>query len=821
VTGPTINQTVVGDHNIFTAAGNIQVVYELPPSDAEDRRNLLVLLERVERFWIKDVFEGSVKPAALLMLGKKTVPDAVEHPWKVVLGSAEQVGEEIPSDKNIADIFDEMGRLLLILGEPGSGKTTTLLELTRNLIASATTNPTKAIPVVFPLSSWSEKRQTIYEWLVEELRTKYYIPPRLGRSFLNNNRLIPLLDGLDEVPVAHQSACVDAINRFARDVGTPGLVVSCRLAEYRELSNSLAFNGAIHLQTLSVQQIDRHLEERGEEQAALRTLLDHDHVLQELAASPLMLDVMVTAYQNLPIEMLRDDRLNTADARRDNIFQTYVTRMFDRTSKNKQPFSREQTLSWMSLLAKNMTLHAQSIFLIERIQPSWLSSRRQIFAYLVISRTAVALLFGLPLIIPHLSGNEPIIERIGASIFVLLWTFTMGFFSAFLKIWQSKEGNKPTAVQSVPSRSRVFLHVVIQIVIGGFLGGLLGAVAASVWLLRVLETLSPGPDSVGLAGRWYAGSQAMTDFPLGVKYGLFVFATGILGMIFGWCYGLLFGLIIGIRDKKRNLRDDVQTAETIGWSSERARRAIKRVFFWVVIISCVITSILLTIALPLHVILFLVYKAPFLYLIQAVAVTVGWSLLLLAFLISYLSFFFGTMGALLGGLNTSSRVEMNDLSNRGIKNSLKKSIYAGIIAAIILVGLDLASKFLTFGVNRFTGSKFGIQQIVVSELMLSSAVWLIANGMLAVLWYGGLDIIKHYSLRLILFLKGASPRRLDRFLDYAVRLGFMYRVGGGYIFFHSMLRDYFEGYLTTRNAVSSMALQGDPQVQGCCSQRFQ
>jgi hypothetical protein len=235
-------------------------------------------------------------------------------------------------------------------------------------------------------------------------------------------------------------------------VGTPGLVVCCRLNEYHALSSSLVFNGAIHLQSLSLQQIDTHLEKRGQEQAALRELLHQDEVLQDLARSPLMLDVMATAYQDLPIETLKDERLNTPGARQKNIFQTYVSRMFDRRGKHGQTFSREQTLSWMSLLAKNMALHAQGIFLIERIQPSWLSNRAQLFLYLAISRTAAGLLVGFTLIIPMVLGREPLGERVGAAIFILLWTFSMGFFAALLKIWQSRKGNIPNAVQRVPSR---------------------------------------------------------------------------------------------------------------------------------------------------------------------------------------------------------------------------------------------------------------------------------------------------------------------------------------------------------------------------------
>ncbi len=62
---------------------------------------------------------------------------------------------------------------------------------------------------------------------------------------------------------------------------------------------------------------------------------------------------------------------------------------------------------------------------------------------------------------------------------------------------------------------------------------------------------------------------------------------------------------------------------------------------------------------------------------------------------------------------------------------------------------------------------------------------------LGILVYGGLDVIKHYTLRLILWWKGYAPLNYVRFLDYATKLIFLRKVGGGYIFIHRMLMEHF------------------------------
>jgi hypothetical protein len=61
----------------------------------------------------------------------------------------------------------------------------------------------------------------------------------------------------------------------------------------------------------------------------------------------------------------------------------------------------------------------------------------------------------------------------------------------------------------------------------------------------------------------------------------------------------------------------------------------------------------------------------------------------------------------------------------------------------------------------------------------------------ALLWFGGLDVVLHGSLRVVLSASDGVPLRLRRVLDECVHLGFLQRAGGGYIFIHRLLLEHF------------------------------
>ena len=243
------------------------------PDDAATRH---ILLDKVRTFWVEGVLEQSLHGAALIDLRKEAQPDALVHPWEMVVQRPDLPPRPLPPGQSILDTFDDTGKALLILGAPGAGKTTTLLELARQLLDRAAASPASPIPVVFNLSSWSERQPTLDDWLVEELNAKYLIPHKVGRAWIEADQILLLLDGLDEMRQDAQPACAAAINQFRRKRGLTPIAVCCRAEEYELLPQPLALNNALLLQPLDDDQVLDYIRAGGTGLNAVADMLAED-----------------------------------------------------------------------------------------------------------------------------------------------------------------------------------------------------------------------------------------------------------------------------------------------------------------------------------------------------------------------------------------------------------------------------------------------------------------------------------------------------------------------------------------------------------------
>ena len=121
-------------------------------------------------------------------------------------GSTDQIGKMIDAFRGL-----ERGRLV-ILGAAGMGKTTLAVLLLRELLE--TRQAGGAVPVLVTMTGWDPLKKGFQDWLAGRLAEMYRrsalspSAPDAARALVAQGKIIPILDGLDELP---ESLCVPFI----------------------------------------------------------------------------------------------------------------------------------------------------------------------------------------------------------------------------------------------------------------------------------------------------------------------------------------------------------------------------------------------------------------------------------------------------------------------------------------------------------------------------------------------------------------------------------------------------------------------------------
>jgi len=335
----------------------------------DDGKSRQILLSKVQEFWVEGVFRPALKNDIWLELPVSERPQAVEPTPDRTLRYADYEPINLTRRGEMGDLFRGTGRALLILGAPGAGKTMTLLELANTLIQQAQKDPKLPTPIVLNLSSWAENRpEKLEEWIAERLDREYGVSKQAAARWIANGDLTYLLDGLDEVPTEHREACVTAINAFwqGRDWVDNGIVVCSRVAEYEELTERLQMRNAILLEALPLQTALDYLGQLGPEWGVLRAAVTGSAVLQDMATSPLLLNIMVVAYRGAVRGEIPAS--NDEGEQRRVLFDRYVARCL-REGQSPKQYPHEKTRHYLAWLARGM--NGQTVFHIEDLSGNW------------------------------------------------------------------------------------------------------------------------------------------------------------------------------------------------------------------------------------------------------------------------------------------------------------------------------------------------------------------------------------------------------------------------------------------------------------------
>ncbi|MGW0183870.1 NACHT domain-containing protein, partial [Nocardia sp. NPDC003345] len=264
---------------------------------------------------------------------------------------------------------------MVVLGEPGSGKTVAatylvrgLLELRRSL-TDARYNAAP-VPVRINTAGWDGKQDFI-PWLVTRLRRDYRLPPKLGRAMVDNGLVLPVLDGLDEMDETNVAtagprarALLDRLNEWS----DRPVVVLCRSIEFGRLQQKGGDNGlhganTINLDPFPAKKAARHLrniqKKTGATAPAWGQFIAHldneaDSPLSGCLQNPWMLGLTLTILRHSPRTATALLDCTSREAVREGLFAAQIPAAIAGSADIKQlrGYTSSQVEKWLRSLSR-------------------------------------------------------------------------------------------------------------------------------------------------------------------------------------------------------------------------------------------------------------------------------------------------------------------------------------------------------------------------------------------------------------------------------------------------------------------------------------
>ncbi|MCC3768912.1 NACHT domain-containing NTPase [Streptomyces sp. UNOC14_S4] len=258
-------------------------------------------------------------------------------------------------------------RRLVIVGEAGSGKTSLAVLLVRALLADGwgkrrgKQGSDEPVPVLLSVADWDPEKVKPHDWIVGRLSRDY---PSLGIARLTRlvakRQVLPVLDGLDEMPDGPRAAAITALSRYL--VPEAPLILTCRTTAYLEAVGESArktFASALVIEPceLAPRAVADYLRRCRPDpgpswERVLSALHDPDGVppaarrpvavLGDVLASPLGVWLVRTAYARAdPAELLEPDRFRDAEELFEHLLDALVPAVIE---TRRPPESRRTRL---------------------------------------------------------------------------------------------------------------------------------------------------------------------------------------------------------------------------------------------------------------------------------------------------------------------------------------------------------------------------------------------------------------------------------------------------------------------------------------------
>ena len=263
------------------------------------------------------------------------------------------------------------GKSLLVLGEPGSGKTMFMIRLGEKLCEAAAKSA-KKIPVYLNLASFARKPgRDLASWLAAEIAERYEILEETAKAWIAGERFILLLDGLDEMPAEPMARCAAAIDGYQREHLSVSITVSVRSGEYWSLASKIGLSQAVEIMLPDQAAVEEYLQTLQSPAAeAMRSASSEDTQWRNFVRAPLVLAMIARISRNSPgarLALSGDTR-----SRRAQVINLYIDTMLARRGNRNWGYNPASVRQWLAWMARRMTDDLSPELIPDRLNPGWI-----------------------------------------------------------------------------------------------------------------------------------------------------------------------------------------------------------------------------------------------------------------------------------------------------------------------------------------------------------------------------------------------------------------------------------------------------------------
>ncbi|MGH3709712.1 MAG: NACHT domain-containing protein [Pseudonocardiaceae bacterium] len=333
------------------------------------------LARAVREQWEAEVAMRSLRRPEPLHLRWSTTSAPVAAPPAAVLGPRAVGGRprRLRLHGGLDDVVDKFlalpRRQLVVLGAPGAGKTVLAVLFTLDLLDKR--RPDDPLPVLLTLSSWNPDEH-LHGWIARRLIEDYKLRRSVATQLVSSGRVLPVLDGLDELPNTLRGAAIEGIDHAL--AGHKPVVVTCRSEEYQTAVTTsgqvLATAAVVELEPISLRDTIMFLSASTVASSdRWNPVFEHLRTqpmgpLAEALSTPLMVSLARTVYTNPatnPTDLLDSKIFTTRRNVEQHLLDAFLLATYREhrppppTSRPSHParphYRTEQVQRWLTFLA--------------------------------------------------------------------------------------------------------------------------------------------------------------------------------------------------------------------------------------------------------------------------------------------------------------------------------------------------------------------------------------------------------------------------------------------------------------------------------------